>query len=139
MLSPSLEDYLEELYKLYIDNKAFKIRDLASKLSVSSPSVVKALKKLHNDNYVIYERYKGIILTEKGKSLGKSLVKRNDILQEFLIIIDSDCNPEEEAEAMEHYLSPSTVETFKTLSAFLKDNGDILEKFKQYKKSKGVK
>lgn len=138
MLSPSLEDYLEELYKLYIDNRAFKIRDLASKLSVSSPSVVKALKKLHNENYVIYERYKGIKLTEKGKQLGKSLVKRNDILQEFLVIIDSSCNPEDEAEAIEHYLSPSTVETLKELSAFLKDNADILEKFKRYKGDKGV-
>ncbi|WP_432662502.1 iron dependent repressor, metal binding and dimerization domain protein [Wukongibacter baidiensis] len=135
MLSPSLEDYLEELYKLDIKNKPFKIRDLASKLGVSSPSVVKALKKLDNDNYVIYEKYKGITLTNKGKELGKSLVKRNDILQEFLIIIDSNCDPEDEAEAMEHYLSPSTVETFKTLSTFLKDNEDVLTRFMEYKKS----
>ncbi|WP_432406821.1 metal-dependent transcriptional regulator [Wukongibacter sp. M2B1] len=135
MLSPSLEDYLEELYKLDIMNKPFKIRDLASKLGVSSPSVVKALKKLDNNNYVIYEKYKGITLTDKGKQLGKSLVKRNDILQEFLIIIDSNCDPEEEAEAMEHYLSPSTVETFKILSTFLKDNRDVLSRFMEYKKA----
>lgn len=135
MLSPSLEDYLEELYKLDIRNKPFKIRDLASKLGVSSPSVVKALKRLDSDNYVIYEKYKGITLTEKGKKLGKSLVKRNDILQEFLIIIDSNCNPEDEAEAMEHYLSPSTVETFKILSTFLKDNDDVLKRFMEYKEA----
>lgn len=138
MLSPSLEDYLEELYKLDIGNKPFKIRDLASKLGVSSPSVVKALKKLDNNNYVIYEKYKGITLTKKGMELGKSLVKRNDILQEFLIIIDSNCDPEDEAEAMEHYLSPSTVETFKILSTFLKDNEDVLTRFMEYKKIKGV-
>ncbi len=138
MLSPSLEDYLEELYKLDIKNKPFKIRDLASKLGVSSPSVVKALKKLDNNNYVIYEKYKGITLTKKGKELGKSLVKRNDILQEFLIIIDSNCDPEDEAEAMEHYLSPSTVATFKFLSTFLKDNEDVLTRFMEYKKSKGL-
>lgn len=138
MLSPSLEDYLEELYNLYLKNKNLRVIDLASKLDVSSPSVVKALKKLHNDNYIIYEKYKGITLTEKGKKLGKSLVKRNDILQEFLVIIDSDCNPVEEAEAMEHYLSPSTVETFKILSTFLKENNDVLMRFKEYKKNKSV-
>ncbi|SHJ58611.1 metal-dependent transcriptional regulator [Paramaledivibacter caminithermalis] len=138
MLSPSLEDYLEELYNLYIKNENLRIIDLASKLDVSSPSVVKALKKLHSDGYIIYEKYKGIILTEKGKKLGKSLVKRNDILQEFLVIIDSNCNPEEEAEAMEHYLSPSTVNTFKLLSTFLKENNDVLVRFKEYKKGKGV-
>ncbi len=133
MLSPSLEDYLEELYKLYFRKKALKVRDLAFNLGVSSPSVVKALKKLHSSNYIIYEKYKGIKLTEKGKMLGKSLVKRNDILREFLIIIDSNCNPEEEAEAIEHYLSPSTVKTLKILSSFLKDNKDILTRFKEYK------
>lgn len=135
MLTPSLEDYLEELYKLDIRNKPFKIRDLASKLGVSSPSVVKALKKLDNDDYVIYEKYKGITLTEKGKKQGKSLVKRHDILKEFLIIVDSNCNPEDEAEAMEHYLSPSTVETFKLLSTFLKDNNDVLTRFMEYKEA----
>lgn len=136
MLSPSLEDYLEELYKLYIDHRALRVRDLSSKLGVSAPSVVKALKKLDNNDYIIYKKYQGITLTEKGKKLGKSLVKRNDILQEFLMIINSNCNPEEEAEAMEHYLSPSTVETFKMLSAFLKDNDDILRRFNEYKKNK---
>lgn len=138
MLSPSLEDYLEELYNLYMENKNLRVIDLALKLDVSSPSVVKALKKLHNDDYIIYEKYKGITLTEKGKKLGKSLVKRNYILQEFLIIIASDCNPVEEAEAMEHYLSPSTVETFKLFSTFLKENNDVLMRFKKYKKDKSV-
>lgn len=138
MLSPSLEDYLEELYNLYINNKNIRVIDLASKLHVSSPSAVKALKKLHNSNYIIYEKYRRISLTEKGKELGKSLVKRNDILQEFLVIIDTNCNPVEEAEAMEHYLSPSTVETFKLLSTFLKENNDILIRFKKYRKSKSV-
>jgi len=133
MLSPSLEDYLEELYKLYIKKDVIKIRDIAAKLGVSSPSVVKALKKLHNENYIIYQRYKKVGLTEKGIELGKSLVNRNNILQEFLIIIDSKCNPAEEAEAMEHYLSPSTVDTFKKLSSFLKENNDILKKFLEYK------
>ncbi|MDK2917771.1 MAG: hypothetical protein PWQ37_504 [Candidatus Petromonas sp.] len=135
MLSPSLEDYLEEIYNLDQKKEKIRIRDIATKLGVSPPSVVKALKKLHDESYIIYQKYKKIKLTEKGKKMGKSLVNRNDILQEFLIIIDSRCDPEKEAEAMEHYLSPSTVKTFENLSAFLKDNKDILEKFKKYNKS----
>ncbi len=133
MLSPSLEDYLEEVYNLYINKDKIRIRDIAEKLGVSPPSVVKALHKLNNEGYLDYERYKRIRLTEKGLRLGKSLVKRNDILQEFLIIIDSKCDPAAEAEAMEHYLSPSTVSTFKKLSSFLKENKDVLEKFLEYK------
>jgi len=67
MLSPSLEDYLEELYRLSITNKEIRIKDIAKLLGVSMPSVVKGLKKLNDLKYIDYIPYQTIKLLDKGK------------------------------------------------------------------------
>lgn len=120
MLSPSLEDYLEEIYRLSLMNYRIRIRDIADRLNVSSPSVVKALKKLNEENYINYKPYKEITLTENGKILGNLLVRRNSMLQEFLKVIGSKCDIEKESEAMEHYLSSSTILAIENLIEFMK-------------------
>lgn len=136
MLSPSLEDYLEELYKLYIKDYPLKVSTLARTLNVSSPSVIKGLKKLHMEEYIVYERYQGIIITQKGKELGNLLVKRNDIIIEFLKTIDCDCDYAAEAEAVEHFLSSNTVASLKNLVNFFIDKPQILNEYLNYKNLK---
>lgn len=133
MLSPSLEDYLEELYNLYKNDLPLRVSALARVLNVSSPSVIKGLKKLHNEGYIIYERYKGIIITPKGKSLGEVLVTRNGIIREFLTTINSDCDPIVEAEAIEHFMSSGTVESFRYLALFFKQHPEILDRYMRFK------
>ncbi|QZY56139.1 metal-dependent transcriptional regulator [Crassaminicella profunda] len=132
MLSPSLEDYLEEIYRLSLIKSEIRVRDIAEKLKVSSPSVVKALRKLHNESYILYKRYEGIYLTQEGEKLGKLLVKRNSVLQEFLSVINSQCDVEAEAEAMEHYLSSPTILSIEKLVAFMKKDREILNKFLKF-------
>ncbi|MFT9497836.1 metal-dependent transcriptional regulator [Anaerosolibacter sp.] len=132
MLSPSLEDYLEEVYQLSQQKKEIRVRDIAEKLNVSSPSVVKALRKLNKENYVQYKRYEGIHMTEEGKKLGKLLVKRNSILQEFLFVINSNCDTAVEAEAMEHYLSPPTIAAIERLVDFMRSDKEVMEQFMNF-------
>ncbi|PAB58646.1 metal-dependent transcriptional regulator [Anaeromicrobium sediminis] len=132
MLSPSLEDYLEEIYNLSKANNLIRVRDIGNRLNVSSPSVVKALIKLNNEGYVEYKKYHEILLTKEGERLGELLVRRNKILQEFLKVINSDCNKEKEAEAMEHYLSSPTIKAIEKFVEFMKKEKDITEKFKKY-------
>lgn len=133
MLSPSLEDYLEELYNLYSKDLPLKVSSLAKILNVSSPSVIKGLKKLHTEGYIIYEKYQGIIITSKGKQLGELLVTRNDIIREFLIIIEAGCDPIVEAEAIEHFMSSSTVSSLKSITHFFKSNPKLLEQYLSFK------
>ncbi|KXZ38871.1 iron (metal) dependent repressor, DtxR family [Alkalithermobacter thermoalcaliphilus JW-YL-7 = DSM 7308] len=133
MLSPSLEDYLEELYRLSLNRQDIRIKDIADCLNVSMPSVVKGLKKLDSLGYIKYKAYEKIDILEKGIKKGKFLIERNKILREFFKIIQSDCDIEKEAEAIEHYLSVSSVEAIEKLVLFLKENEDILDKFKKYK------
>ena len=129
MLSPSLEDYLEEMYRFSKQLGYIRITDVACKLDVSLPSVNKAVNILSEEGYLKYIPYKNIELTEKGEKKGKFLVQRNKILQEFLEVIGSDCDYEAEAEAIEHYLSNETVEAMTKIVTFFKNNSKIHEKF----------
>ncbi len=67
----------------------------------------------------MYERYGEIQLTEKGKQLGSFLVKRNQLLQEFLAMLGCECDIAAEAEAMEHYLSNSTIVSIQKFVSFM--------------------
>lgn len=122
ILTPSLEDYLEELYRFSLSSDSVRVTDISHKLAVSLPSVSKALHKLKRGEFITYQRYGEIILTEKGKQLGDFLVKRNQVLQEFLILIQTNCDIAAEAEAMEHYLSDTTIRSIQAIVTFLKDN-----------------
>lgn len=115
MLTPSLEDYLEEIYRFSLSLNTVRVTDLSKRLKVALPSVTKALYKLRDENYIKYERYGEIKLTDQGKDFGYYLVTRNQLLQEFLALIGSKCNFSFEAEAMEHYLSAATIDAIKDL------------------------
>ncbi len=133
MLSPSLEDYLEEIYR-FLDQQGYvRITDVAHKLDVSLPSVNKAVNKLDEKGYLDYQRYKNIELTKKGFILGKYLVRRNSTLRKFLQVIGSKCNREDEAEAMEHYLSKETVDAITKLVDFFQDRVDLQKDFQDYR------
>ncbi len=132
MLSPSLEDYLEEIYRLAQNNKTPRVTDIASCLNVSLPSVSNALKRLTKLGYIKYYPYSDIILTDKGKNLGIFLVERNRIIRDFLLIINSKCDLAAEAEAMEHYLSMPTIEAINNLVNFCRNNPKWYKELKEY-------
>ncbi|WP_027339002.1 iron dependent repressor, metal binding and dimerization domain protein [Halonatronum saccharophilum] len=133
MLSPSLEDYLEEIYRFSQNKVEVRVTDIANKLSVSLPSVSKAIKTLSAKGYLHYEPYQSLHLSKKGEKLGEFLVERNKTLQEFLTTIGSECNKEKEAEAMEHYLSQPTLEAITSLVNFFRENSKYQDQFIQFK------
>lgn len=132
MLSPSLEDYLEELYRFSLSNNVVRVTDISQKLHVSLPSVSKALSKLKIRQFINYLPYGEIHLTTAGKEMGHFLVERNTLLQEFLALICANCDTTVEAEAMEHYLSIETIHSIQLLVAFMKNNHEYYEKFVEY-------
>ncbi|MBO8129630.1 MAG: DNA-binding protein [Peptococcaceae bacterium] len=136
MLSPSLEDYLEEIYRLSLSHEAVRVTDIAGKLQVKLPSVTKALRRLNDENYLTYRRYKEIILTDKGRRLGRFLLERNRIIQEFIDLLDVACDKEQEAEAMEHYLSLPTIRAIDHLVSFMREHPSWLEAFQAYRLQK---
>ncbi|GFR36760.1 transcriptional regulator MntR [Insulibacter thermoxylanivorax] len=116
MATPSMEDYLERIY-LLIDEKGYaRVSDIAEGLEVHPSSVTKMIQKLDRDDYLIYEKYRGLVLTPKGKKIGKRLVDRHQLLEDFLKIIGvREENIYEDVEGIEHHLSWDSITCIESL------------------------
>ncbi|GAE43580.1 Mn-dependent transcriptional regulator MntR [Mesobacillus boroniphilus JCM 21738] len=80
MPTPSMEDYIEQIFIL-IEQKGYaRVVDIAEALSVHPSSVTKMVQKLDKDQFVVYEKYRGLVLTPKGYKTGKRLVDRMNYL-----------------------------------------------------------
>ena len=101
-----MEDYLERIY-LLIDEKGYaRVSDIAEGLGVHPSSVTKMIQKLDKDEYLVYEKYRGLVLTSKGKKIGKRLVDRHQLLEDFLKIIGvQEEHIYKDVEGIEHHLS----------------------------------
>ncbi|GIO83676.1 transcriptional regulator MntR [Paenibacillus faecis] len=121
MPTPSMEDYLERIYKL-IDEKGYaRVSDIAEGLEVHPSSVTKMIQKLDKDEYLIYEKYRGLVLTNKGKKVGKRLVDRHELLEEFLEMIGVDQeNIYKDVEGIEHHLSWDSITCIAGLVEYFK-------------------
>ncbi|AEI41201.1 transcriptional regulator MntR [Paenibacillus mucilaginosus] len=135
MATPSMEDYLEKIYKL-IDEKGYaRVSDIAEGLEVHPSSVTKMIQKLDKDNYLIYEKYRGLVLTSKGQKVGKRLVDRHQLLEEFLTLIGvSEENIYKDVEGIEHHLSWDSITCIETLLEYFKQDPSRGEALLQIKK-----
>jgi Mn-dependent DtxR family transcriptional regulator len=132
MATPSMEDYLERIYKL-IDEKGYaRVSDIAEGLEVHPSSVTKMIQKLDKDNYLVYEKYRGLILTTKGKKMGKRLMDRHQLLEQFLTVIGvQEENIYKDVEGIEHHLSWDSITCIETLLEFFRKNPVRVEELKQ--------
>ncbi|MEK3886097.1 transcriptional regulator MntR [Bacillus sp. FSL K6-3431] len=123
MPTPSMEDYIEQIY-LLIENKGYaRVSDIAEALAVHPSSVTKMVQKLDRDGYLIYEKYRGLILTPKGKKIGGRLVERHDLLEKFLHIIGvKEENIYDDVEGIEHHLSWNSIDRIGDLVQFFEDD-----------------
>lgn len=131
MPTPSMEDYIEQIY-LLINNKGYaRVSDIAENLEVHPSSVTKMVQKLDRESYIIYERYRGLILTAKGKKIGKRLVERHDLLEKFLKIIGvKQENIYEDVEGIEHHLSWDSIDRIGDLVQYFEENPERVSDLK---------
>lgn len=110
-LSSSLEDYLEIIYILMQNSDSVGITDIAKALSISKPSVNKAVNLLKEKGYICQEKYGKIIFTDKGINTAKSVYKKHNMLTVFLkdILGVSKKTAEIDACKVEHVLSNETI------------------------------
>lgn len=123
MPTPSMEDYIELIYKL-IESKGYaRVSDLAEVLQVHPSSVTKMVQKLDKDNFLDYEKYRGFILTSKGNKIGKKLLYRHELLEEFLEIIGVENeNIYDDVEGIEHHLSWNSIDRIDDLVRYFKED-----------------
>ena len=135
-LGKSLEDYLERILLLGLTNEKIRVTDLAIKLGVKKPSVVSALKKLAEEELIIYEKYKDIILTEKGRDFAGKIYRRHLTLTRFFNeILGVEYNKaESDACAVEHDLSKESFDKIFSLIEFFDRDPQAREMLTKFNK-----
>lgn len=109
-MTGSQEEYLKTIYLLEKNSEKVRVTDIANKLKITKPSVNKGIKTLKEMDLVNYEAYGDISLTEKGEECAISVIKRQDILEMFLVeVLEIDKKQAiEEVKAMKHAMSENT-------------------------------
>ncbi len=134
--SPAIEDYLEQIHNL-IEAKGYaRVVDIAGNLGISQASVTNMIQKLDAEGYVVYERYRGVVMTEAGKKIGQEIARRHEVLTRLLAGFGLD--PEtvhQDVEGMEHHISRQTLDVLTLLMEELEGNPELLKKLKRKLKS----
>ena len=129
MLTESMEDYLEMFYRIYSRQGYVRPIDLSAAIGVQPSSVTRMIQKLHEADFITYEKYRNISLTPVGLQYGQFLVWRDETLKEFLYLFGDQAGIEEQVEGIEHYLTPQTMCIFRNLLSFFKAHPQELEGF----------
>ena len=132
-LTSSMEDYLEMIYRTCSEEGYARVNRLAEKLNVRPSSTTKVIQKLKELGLVNYQKYGVIKLTEKGKALGSFLLKRHEVIEEFLKILGIEETRLKDTEMMEHDVSLGTLRGLHTLNRFLHENPGVMEQYKAFK------
>ncbi|MBX7210577.1 MAG: transcriptional regulator MntR [Verrucomicrobiaceae bacterium] len=135
--SPAIEDYLEQIHNL-IEAKGYaRAADIAANLRVSQASVTNMIQKLDAGGYLIYERYRGVVLTDAGRKIGQEIARRHEVLTRLLagFGIDS-ATVHHDVEGMEHHISRQTLEVLTLLMEELEGNADLKRKLKRRLRAK---
>lgn len=127
--SESAEDYLERIDELIEDKGYARVVDIARSLRIRQASVTRMVQKLDETGFVRYERYRGLVLTAKGKGVARAIRRRHRVLEEFFRLLGVDAvTALRDLEGIEHHLSQASVRRIEALVQFLKKNTGVLRK-----------
>ena len=133
--SQSAEDYLERIHELIQEKGYARVVDIASSLGVQRASVTSMVQKLGELGYLNYVKYRGLVLTEKGRAVATGIQQRHETLARFFSLFGLDADTQQrDIEGIEHHLSPATVETLSDLAAFFEKNPETLRSFLKSRK-----
>ncbi|WP_044412952.1 metal-dependent transcriptional regulator [Thiomicrospira microaerophila] len=112
--SKAIEDYLKCIYKLedpQVQNKGVHTSAIASRLGVAQASVSNMIKKLSDQDFVKYEPYYGVSLTDSGRQVALQMIRRHRVIEQYLVerLNYSWDEVDEEAEVLEHAVSDKLV------------------------------
>jgi len=121
MRKKTIEDYAELIYILQEEKGTVHTKDVASALDVNPASVTEIFQKLSDEEYINYEKYSGVTLTEKGRIIAVKTKKKHDTLKSFLILLGVDEEiADEDACKIEHNVDPETMRKLRKFVKFAK-------------------
>lgn len=131
-----IEDYLEAIHDLITEKGYATMADISTNLRVRPPTVTDMLQKLDRKGFVIYEKYRGIVLTPRGARIARSVVHRHEIILRFLKILGVEKNAAfVDTEGIEHHVQPTTIDKIAKLVRFMERNPVWMQRFKRFAKS----
>ena len=108
-----LEDYAELIADLLAADGEARPTDIARRLGVSHVTVVKAISRLKREGLATARPYRGVFLTEAGEALAARVRARHRLVVDLLLAVGVGReDAEADAEGIEHFVSPSTLEAF---------------------------
>jgi Mn-dependent DtxR family transcriptional regulator len=134
--SQSAEDYLERIHELIQEKGYARVVDIASSLKVREASVTSMVQKLDELGFVNYEKYRGLVLTDKGREVARGIRNRHETLSRFFSLLGLSAETQQQdIEGIEHHLSPATVDVLADLAQFFEDNPAVLKRFASSRKA----
>jgi len=114
-VSANIEEYLEWIYRLSKEQDEVSTSDLARSLKVSPASVTGMVKRLAERGFIQHEKYHGVTLTEDGRKVALSIIRRHGLLERLLVdVLGLPWHlADEEAGRLEHHITPEVEERLK--------------------------
>ena len=121
-----------------IEQKGYaRVVDIASSLKVKQASVTSMVQKLAEAGYLNYEKYRGLILTDQGREVARTIQNRHETLSRFFSLVGLDAESQrQDIEGIEHHLSPDTVAILSDLARFFEQRPEMLKQFKQSRRKR---
>jgi len=111
--SETAEDYVEAIDDLLNDRGEARVKHLAAMFGVSHVTVSRTVDRLQRDGLVITEPYRSIDLTPEGRVMARAARDRHGAVLAFLTALGVPPEvAEEDAEGIEHHVSPDTLAAF---------------------------
>jgi len=86
MLTFSEENHLKSIFHLSSDPElGVSTNSIADNLNTKASSVTEMLKKLSDKNLIVYKKYHGAQLTEKGRKTALNIIRKHRLWEVFLV------------------------------------------------------
>lgn len=120
MASESVENYLKSIYKLQQDREWVSNGEIATRLSVSPPSVTRMVKRLCELEWLERNSYHGVRLTQAGSARALRVIRNHRILETYFAkvlgmswdVVDA------EVERLEHVASDALINRMEEVLSF---------------------
>jgi DtxR family transcriptional regulator, Mn-dependent transcriptional regulator len=83
-VTEQMQEYLETIYRLEELGEVARTGEIARQLNLGAPAVTDMLQKLEKAGLVTYEPYKGVVLTDSGRAVGRKILGTHRVMQAFL-------------------------------------------------------
>jgi DtxR family Mn-dependent transcriptional regulator len=115
-ISENIEEYLETLWvSEERGEKLAHVTWVADHLGISAPSAVEMLRKLEKEGLVIYKARQGIELTDKGREIGKRIIRAHRLIEVLMREALKTDIREETVCGMEHHMDEEFMDALCTL------------------------